>query len=321
MLTRFKDWWIYKIPPLLTLAFATNLLMGQELWLSIPNIFKILFSLIAGGIYAYLINDFSDQGEDAKAQKKNAFLNKSLLQRRLMLAGSAFLVLVALWFWTDAPELLALYVFNYLLFALYSLRPFRLKERGFWGVLVGGVADTVLPSLFVVGALAQKNYGLIPFAWWIAIFVWSLALGIKYMAGHQMQDLPNDLVTNTRTWLRKKGIQKVNRIIQYRIFPLEIIGLAMLIWVIPSYLPLAFLIVQLITEILRSRAFKRKLTVIEPLENNNIWLQEFYELFLPLALLTQLALNDINNGLVLIVYAVLFYPRIVQFFREMSYLV
>ena len=83
----------------------------------------------------------------------------------------------------------------------YSLPPLRLKERGAAGLAVGAISQWALPVLAI--SAAQSRGWSRPAAWCIALL--GLAIGIRWMAIHQLQDTMADRRSGVRTYASGGG--------------------------------------------------------------------------------------------------------------------
>jgi 4-hydroxybenzoate polyprenyltransferase len=84
---------------------------------------------------------------------------------------------------------------------VYSARPVRLKERGVAGVVAGAAAQWTLPVL----ALAAAEPGALRRAATGAAALLALAIGVRWMAMHQLSDAENDRRAGVRTVASRGG--------------------------------------------------------------------------------------------------------------------
>ena len=321
MLGRFQEWWSYKTPILLAIMLSTTLLFQLRFSLVWESLLLILVALIIGGVYAYAVNDVSDIREDALRNKTNFFLNKGLGFRFLIFLLLISLGLVIIYFFQSHHLVVWIYMSNWLVFAMYSLKPTRLKERGFMGILFGTLGDSLLPNLFcifVIGALFNKP---LPLLWVLGISIWALALGIKYMIGHQLNDANDDIVTGTKTFVTSSKRKHIFYLVHGYFFPLEIIGLVIIFYCLSSFWLMSFLCLQLWSELFRSKVFNRQIAIIYPQDQKQyyvVFLQEFYEIFFPLGILIELTVMDYQYIFIVMAFLIAFYSRIAHWFREMT---
>ena len=133
---RAEDWWKSKASALMGFVYLF------ALWFDIPFLVFIPLSVFSIAVimgfasFGYIVNDFFDKEKDRQAGKKNFLLDKSpAYQTGLILATLIFICFP--WFYLPA----ALYSYILIgiqisLFLIYSVPPFRLKERGAAGLAV-----------------------------------------------------------------------------------------------------------------------------------------------------------------------------------------
>src|SRR5690606_5871512 len=68
---RAAEWWEYKLPPILAIAYATSLFSDVPLYELTPFYLFYLASLVVGAIYVSFINDITDIDADLAAGKWN----------------------------------------------------------------------------------------------------------------------------------------------------------------------------------------------------------------------------------------------------------
>ena len=78
----------------------------------------------------------------------------------------------------------------------YSVRPIRLKERGFWGLPAAAAAQWGFPILAV--SAVEPGGWLRPAAWLLSAL--GVAIGLRWMAVHQLQDTAADRQADVRTY-------------------------------------------------------------------------------------------------------------------------
>ena len=164
--------------------------------------FRILFVVVCWILVCILTNDLADRREDLAAGKKRWIARLPL--------GAAVLVITALFGGGLAAVLTAhipggaavVYASAAALGFLYSVRPFRLKRQGAWGILVYSLAGTaayvVLPWIWM-GASPWILAGLAP-----AVFLdkW---VNIHF---HQIIDHASDLGSGTQSYAVRAGIER-----------------------------------------------------------------------------------------------------------------
>ncbi|MCT7958963.1 phytanoyl-CoA dioxygenase family protein [Laspinema palackyanum] len=321
-LVRFQEWWLYKIAPLLTIAYAETLLLQLPPTTATPTTLTALLSIASVAAYGYLLNDICDIETDQKANKPNAAANLQPWQRLLLC-----LLFLSIGF--AAPLLthlgtipLALLAANYLLPTLYSVPPLRLKERGIWGILSDAAGAHLVPTLFVAATVLSHT----PDPPRNALLFTGIAaahaffIGLRGILLHQLWDRANDLNAGITTFVTQRPPETVKTLINRLVFPVELLllsGVALLLC--QSTPPLtAFFVVYLLLTAVNIKTAPYPFTSSPP-KNQNIIPHDLYEVWLPLALAITLAVQNPQFFVLVALTAMLFYPsikvRITQLFQ------
>jgi 4-hydroxybenzoate polyprenyltransferase len=278
-LARWPDWSASKLPYL----GAAALLLAPA-GASAARLFAMLATVVLWAAFGYGINDVADRDCDRRAGKENRAAAISTLCRTffLVLTAGGAIGLTFLW---AADHMAPTFVAGGLLLAgVYSIPPFRLKERGALGLVAGAASQWVLPVLAL--AAGQPRGWSRPEAWCLALL--GLAIGIRWMAIHQLQDADADRRADVRTFAANGG----------RMWPLlagafaaEIVILAALLALMwPRSMPAAAALVFWIAQqaLLRPRgeSFQQKLRGYD-----HAPLAEYYFLLLPATLAAARALS------------------------------
>jgi 4-hydroxybenzoate polyprenyltransferase len=323
-LIRTHNWAYSKIPPLLAVAYALILVNRIEFRLAFPTLL-LIFGVcgVSAGAYGHIINDIFDIQQDAAAGKKNAMARLSRFRRVglcLFFIASGFAPLVLLDFGRTATILL---VVNYLLPTVYSMPPIRLKERGVLGVIADAAGAHVVPTLFVALSVAHVkpadsmvetsllSVGNLDFMIVASATIWGLFAGLRNIIVHQIADRRDDIQAGVSTFVGQKQRKAVRKFVLTFLYPWEIIGLTLFVsCLLPfSQVLLSLVVIYVIGELLKMKFCKLPLFFPEhptresyiPLLNN-----EFYEVWLPCALVSQLALNELSFGLIWVLHIALF---------------
>jgi 4-hydroxybenzoate polyprenyltransferase len=195
-LARWSDWSTSKLP---FLGAAALLLAPTET--SAGRVLAIMGTVLCWAAFGYGINDVADRAGDLRAGKPNRAANVSRASWAFFLAVTATTSLSLSWLWASDLTAPALVLGGLLLACAYSLPPLRLKERGAIGLVAGSVSQWVLPVLAI--AAAQPRGWSRPVAWFLALL--GLAIGIRWMAIHQLQDTLADRRAGVRTYASRGG--------------------------------------------------------------------------------------------------------------------
>ena len=306
---RAGEWWDYKLVPLLTAFYATVALLERPIASLWPAALILLLALVPGAAFVSLLNDLTDVEEDRAAGKANRMAGRPLAFRIAAIvvpvaAGILFLIL-----WRDDPLLTAAYLAAWIAFALYSLPPVRLKARGFPGVLADAAGAHLFPTL-VAMLLAFRAAGApIDPVWIAAGAAWAFGYGLRGILWHQLSDRDNDRAAGVRTFAQRHPRRLAARVGAWFAFPLELAGLAVLIWKLGSPLPFLFLALSLHLVWLRVWRWSMRAVLVEPRPKYLILMHEYYDVFLPLAILLDSAARFPIDWLVLAAHLLAFHRR------------
>ena len=307
---RSQEWWTYKLPPLLAIGYATCTFSPKSLLIVAPHLAIILVSLVIGAIYVSVINDITDLNEDLASGKSNRVQNIPPKLRWVIPIGC---LLIGLGFeYIYYPDLLScfLYLGSWVVFSLYSIKPFRFKNRGILGVFCDASGSHLFPSLLMISSVSYLTKQEINWWWFSSTGIWSLCYGFRGILWHQFVDRDNDLKVNLNTYASR--IEPNKFIYKERlIFVVEIISLVFMFY----QLKLSILYVGIVFYFLvvAARYIIYKSEVILILTNKKaifqILMSDYYQTFLPLSLLIYFSLINYLNIIVLISHILLFpYP-------------
>ncbi|QLE44447.1 tetratricopeptide repeat protein [Nostoc sp. C052] len=314
-LLRGNDWWFYKIPPLLAIAYAEILLQATPTLQSIITLLSLIASMFFVAAYGHVVNDIFDIEVDLQAGKYNRIACLSNLQRILLSASLAVAGLIP-WFFiginTKSTFLLATI---YVLLTIYSAPPLRLKERGIWGVITDAAQVHAVPTLLVATVFSDLASIPQPESATLATVAtaWAFLVGIRAIVLHQIWDWKNDLNSGVKTLVTSIGVDSARFGISYIVFPSEIFLLCLLMWVTSHFAPLVlvffipYILLRMINIKLTSGVFDTA-----PVQKAYILPHDFYEVWLPLALTILLSVREVSFLSLLGLHIVLFYPAIAQ---------
>lgn len=311
-LIRAPEWWGFKLPPLLAVGYASALLSGGELYQMAPLFLFFLGSLAIGAVYVSIVNDMTDIAEDMAVGKKNRVAKLSPWLRGSWVAGCLAIGGVFGYFmWPDRLTV-ALYSLAWVAFSLYSIPPFRFKERGIFGVICDASGAHFFPSLFMVSGIYYGAGAEIDYYWMTLIGVWALAFGCRGILWHQFIDRENDLQTNLTTFATKVNPAKFKPI-AVMLFLVELLaftGVLMRIDLIAAWV--ALLLYVILVAIRYARYSNIPIILITPHDKHSqVLMIDYYQTFFPLSLLVFAGFNQPFAWIVLIVHIVLFPTNII----------
>lgn len=315
---RLSKPWKYKVPLLISfpyfIALHGNLSHDDFLYSIIASYTTIIGFL---GI-AYLNNDLSDRKQDKLALKDNSLKSKPKWQIALLYV---LFTILAFYPWKFLPLdsiSLGLIVLELSLFYLYSFPPFRLKEKGFLGIIADALYAHVIPAILASWTfylLIEKSYSqFYPFL--ICLAVWQFCSGVRNIISHQIKDYENDLKSETKTWLVAKGIEESTKVFKNYIIPLELVSF--LVFLITIQLEIIYLFpVVIVYWIYSAWQFKkRKEDKSETIEKHftNLFLDDFYIKLLPYLILSGMVFILTEVRAVLLIHILLFFSPINNWF-------
>ena len=313
---RGHDWWSYKIPPLLAVAFAGLLVFGEPRSGLAPTAVA-LGTILAIAVYGFVLNDLTDIEADRASGQPNRMASVGPSGRALALGLPLVAAVLLEWRAGDAV-MRTLTTANLLLPTLYSVPPVRLKARGIWGALVDATGVHALPMALVTWTVTREALADDP----RAVAFLALAIGWAFLAGfrniivHQARGIHGDRLALVRTFIASIGAAAGRRLVWRFVFPAELMALAGLLGLILPAAPVLIpvLVVYALLE-LRAMRFGWTLAIFDPPGGSTeryrpIVNNALYEVWLPLGLGLQLALVHAWGWGVLVGIIALFYPNI-----------
>ncbi len=306
---RTYEWWEFKVPPVLSMAYASILFCSLSVAGSAGYIVFVILALSVLGAYASFINDLTDIEADIKCGKSNYMAGLHPAVRWVLpLAALAAGAACSTYIYPDTRSLL-FYSLIVVSISLYSFKPARLKERGLWGVLSCGAAEHLFPSLFCASFIAGQTEPAANMLW--AIFPMTLLYGIRGILWHQFQDRANDIQAGINTFAARvnpAGFVAAERWLLLA----ECVSLAAFLYVLADPVPVIFMAAYFILVAFRYRVYGNKPIIILAPENRHyqVLLNDYYQVFLPVSLLISMAIADPYAWFVLIAHILLFPGKI-----------
>jgi 4-hydroxybenzoate polyprenyltransferase len=289
--TRANDWWQYKLPTLLGVAYLTAFAMGDTFAEYGPAFLKVILLLIPVASYVCVINDITDEAQDRAAGKRNRLAGVPVWLKLALLIGCLLTGIAVAWLVSDHRIVVGLYALNWLAFTLYSVAPFRLKVRGFWGILADASGGQLLPSLWTMAIVAGPTQPL-PWPLVAAVGSWAFALGLRSILFHQMSDFEADQHSGVKTCAIQLGGKGVVRWTKWVLFPLEVACLFATLWRV-GYAPAVVLLgIDLVLQWLLVRYLQFEIVLVAPKPRCRPALMKYYQLLFPLTFALALAGNS-----------------------------
>ncbi|WP_346239412.1 UbiA family prenyltransferase [Niabella insulamsoli] len=314
---RHAEWWEYKLPPLLSIAYATLIINDEPVFNYAPHILLILLSLVVGAAYVSIINDITDIDDDLAAGKTNRMAAVAPQKRWIFPALALLIGLLFLIFFYGQDRLSSLfYLIPWISFSLYSFRPIRLKNRGFLGVLADASGSHIFTSLLMVSSVSYISGHPVIYPWLLLVAVWALCYGLRGILWHQFHDRDNDIRSGIETFATKRSPQSF-KTAELLIFGVElIVTLGMLVLVNKTIVYLAAIayFILVLMRLRRLRLFP--LVIIEPKRPYQILMLDFMQVFFPVALLVYAAITQPKGWIVLLIHLALFPFKTIQVLKD-----
>ncbi len=207
LITFFRpEEWLDKIQMNIGAAFIIILDLFYNSPQNIGEVFRAISIFIIYqfflACYGYAVNAYADREIDLKVGK---YKGVSYFSNRQLAVILIFLSIGSLGipFMLDDLRLKILGIIAFILSAGYSLKPIRLKNRGFIGIIGATLPQRPLMVLFF-GLLINAKPELI-----VILTGWALLIGVIMEIGHQMLDYENDKITEANTWIVNTDILRV----------------------------------------------------------------------------------------------------------------
>jgi hypothetical protein len=311
-LIRAGEWWGHKLISILCGFLLTLAMLGEGVAVHAGALLTVLASLIPGAAFVSILNDITDISADAAAGKPNRMAARTPLVRAAAIALSLSGGCVFAWIWRDQPALLASYAAAWLSFTFYSVPPIRLKCRGFAGVVADGAGAQLFPTLTAVLA-AFASSGKSPDPLWIgAISIWALAYGMRSNLSHQLADRDADRRAGIATFAARRSAAASERLAAVALSPAEGAGLLAILILLGWPLPSFALGVYALLAGQRARRWNVRPALLAAGGSDQILMHDYYDVFLPLALLAGTAVRHPLDLAVAAILILLFHARFLQ---------
>ncbi|HEY0680192.1 MAG TPA: UbiA family prenyltransferase [Chitinophagaceae bacterium] len=308
---RLSNPWNYKVPFLIAIPYFFIMAGSMSFGEASLSVFYSLLTIIGIAGFGYLSNDVGDRDADRKAGKPNIALE---LNRWQIVSLLIFFVAIALLPWIiyfpmDEISFLLLFT-QFILFITYTSPPFRLKEKGFAGVITDALYAHVNPALlaaYTFHLLSGKSY--LQFDWFlIALAVWQFFLGIRNILLHQIKDADNDRLSGIRTFVTGRPEVWISRLMRKVVIPLEV--LSFIAFLAPVSIEFATMAIAYPLFLLYTGMClmiqKKNIVPVSYRERLYVFLDDFYTGWIPVLILSGLSVENYRMALLLCVHLFLF---------------
>ena len=319
-IVRASEWWEFKLVPILSAFYATGVLLCVPLASMWTTAVVILLAIVPDAAYVSVLNDLTDRDEDLAAGKKNRTIGKSRASIALLILATTGFGVFFSFLWREDALLVSCYLAAWLAFSLYSLPPFRFKNRGILGVLCDASGAHLFPTVVAAILTFRAAHRAVDFRWLSAVAAWAFAYGLRGILWHQLSDLENDRSAGVRTFAQRHPPRVAERLGTWIAFPLELLAFGAMLLQLRGAWPLALLCVYLFLAARRMQVWNKNAVIVAPKPQFFIFLAEYYDVFFPIALLVHAATRHRWDAIVLAVHLLLFPSRMTAVFRDLVHL-
>ncbi|MBK8352109.1 MAG: UbiA family prenyltransferase [Saprospirales bacterium] len=244
---------------------------------------SILLSVGVAGL-GYVMNDVKDYKDDFQNNKPNLFNKFSKIQSVLLIIVFTILSTFPWFYLPKDRNTFYLLAIEFALFFIYAFPPFRLKEKGFLGILTDALYAQVVPCLLAVYTFSKIGNTILNTKLIILYEIWLLFVGIRNIIKHQVEDFDNDNNTKTKTFATKHGVEYSKKLCTKFLFPIEFLLFLSLLLIIKT--PYFIVLLSYLFYIAILFIKRNKTTEIDLFYFINMRIfNEFYEIHLPIILL------------------------------------
>jgi 4-hydroxybenzoate polyprenyltransferase len=200
-LLKIDKWWVYKIGSgvftLILLKLISNPDSNITFFISDLLLFLILILL---AVYGHFINDYSDYEIDKIAGKSNIFssIPIRIAPALILILAIGAISLAVLNFSIDVQLFVGLQLISSV---LYSLKPFRIKERGLFALALTGFYERLNPYIiiFLCTIPAYNQLPITVLALILLYLVWSYLWECRNFINGQLKDVENDKQSSVKS--------------------------------------------------------------------------------------------------------------------------
>jgi 1,4-dihydroxy-2-naphthoate octaprenyltransferase len=312
---RAEQWWDHKLVPVCSVFYATAYVQHGSIASVWPAAAALLLAIAPCAAYVSLVNDWTDRDDDRRAGKTNRMANTPVWQLAMLLAALLCAAVLFCILWRDDLPLVAAYLGSWAAFSLYSIPPFRLKNRGVLGVIADACGSHVFPTLTAVLLACRATGNPIDPAWTAAVAAWALGCGLRGILWHQLYDFEADRKAAVQTFVVKHSRRAALGLARVALL-IELAGLAVILWQTKSPWVVVFLLIYAAFATAKSRLWNVAIVLAEPRDRYAILDQEYYIFLFPVALLLSSALRFPLDWAVLFAHWIVFPQPAVSFLRE-----
>lgn len=231
--------------------------------------------------FLFLINDIFDLKQDKLAGKSKS-VTSSLKAGSMLLLNLLFVLIgtVCLFMlWNKLSLfLIGVILLGFLIAYFYSAPPFRFKEKGIWGIVVGSLTLRPLPLMILFSGVDLREY----FFDLIILLVWIELYSINRIFWHQIEDYENDIRAKVKTFILSIGRTRAMNTKNMLLFPLEVMSFFTVLVLIIFRINSIFYLFLSYTIFLGAFYLLRRTQLTNYYAQHKPFLFDFYLLLLPL---------------------------------------
>lgn len=308
-------WWYHIVPPIVSIVYAIAWL--EEIPLQAIGFSALLFciSVMGSAAFGYWLNDCTDVKEDLKAGKINHAAALNITQRILIIVTLGIIGWLPWLFLLPVKIAWAALGLLFICFFLYSMPPFRFKNRAILGVLCDIHYGHVLPIIITVATFGSL-YSLFEAKKWNLIIILLILLyikGFRNITEHQINDRKNDRKNGVYTFVIAIKPLNAARLLSFVLVPVElsVIALFLVQWSVALFI--TYLLFLVLYAFLLQRWGVFRLPVRHRWYKFWYVANDFYESWLPVSILLLASLGNWQYLILLLIHLVLFSKNIQWF--------
>lgn len=312
-LFRTNVWWAVIVPQVLGWIYFCFLDGTSNFGYGYRAFFCFFCGLVFTSAFGFLFNDLCDVDSDRKAGKANVMSTLHPALRVLLIAINLTAALLG-WFYLQASVLASVFfVLQIVSLIVYSLPPFRFKNKHIAGVLTDafyGHLNPVLITILVFGFRhtpgGEKSTSLfIPL-----LLLCTFLKGVRNILLHQLDDRKNDRKAGDQTFVVKFGplftLNLINKMLWLEI-PATFLLVLNISYVVPPFFAV-FLLFALVSY-LKFSGWKLAYLPQRQLKFKFLYfLNDFYEGWMPVSFLLILAITHYWSFYVFLAIHLLLFP-------------
>jgi 4-hydroxybenzoate polyprenyltransferase len=292
-LFRVRDWWEPKIACALGTVYGAAFLLKIPIVTLWPFLLAIIVAMFLAASYVSVLNDLTDWPEDLASGKVTSETERSRGLRLIALIFCLAGGLCVLFWFRHYPLTSLFYLANWIVFALYSIPPVRLKARGAWGLLMDSFGSHVLPTLWGVMLISEGTHLALPVSFMIPLVLWAFALGLRGILFHQIRDYENDHQIGVQTFVVRTGPNLPRRLVVWILFPIELVTLVLVLMQVGSPWAWPLLAFYFLVVSIRYFYLGVKIALVTPSRSFHPVFEEYYPFLYPATFL--LAYTSTNS--------------------------